>query len=734
MIYNNTDEINMTGVVQAIIYQNAENGYCVLDLDVDDTLITAVGVFPACTLGEKLLMTGNWITHPSFGKQFKVTAFERQLPKSCADMLRYLSSGVIKGIGPSTAKKIVEAFGEDTFDILENEPERLSSIKGITREKANKISINFKKQIFVHEIMIHLSKYSMTPTESICAYKAYGAEVIDKINENPYILCGERIGLRFERADEIAQTLPQGQNSIHRKRAGIVHIIRHNLKNGHTCLPRDRIIAPANELIGDNDSGTQKIIDELIEDKEIIKEFIDGRSFLFLPREFMSERNIADRIKVMLQFPPAKGKSTDREIDEIEHKNNIHFEEKQREAIKTAVEKGMLVLTGGPGTGKTTTLNGIIEVFEAQKLRILLAAPTGRAAMRMSEITGREAKTIHRLLEVNWGDNDRQYFSRTIENPLEADAVIVDEMSMVDIHLFAGLIEAIPMNCRLVMVGDHDQLPPVGAGNVLHDIIDSGLLPVVALTQVFRQSLESLIVSNAHKIVRGEHPILSSTDKDFFFMNRLNTNTALETIVELYSIRLPKAYDYKPMKDIQIICPSRKGELGTVNLNTRLQEKINPLTDDKDSYLSGGRLFIQGDKVMQTKNNYDIIWTRGKDTSSGIFNGDIGIIESINRKAKMMKIRFDTRTALYPLENIQQLDLAYAVTVHKSQGSEFEAVIMPICNMIPQLSYRNLLYTAVTRAKNRLILVGSKYEINLMVDNDKKTKRFSALKHFLIQD
>lgn len=731
MSYNNSNEINITGVVQSIVYQNAENGYCVLDIDVDDTLITAVGVFPACTVGEKLLMTGNWITHPSFGKQFKATAFERQLPKSAADMLRYLSSKVVKGIGPSTARKIVEAFGENTFDVLENEPERLASIKGITLEKANKISENFKKQIFVHEIMIHLSKYSMTPTESICAYKAYGTEVIEKINENPYILCGERIGLRFERADEIAQSLPNTQNSIHRKRAGIIHIIRHNLNNGHTCLPRDRIIAPANDLIGETNNGTELIINELIEDKDIIEEYIEGRSFLFLPREYICERSIADRINVMLQFPPAKGKSTDKEIDEIEYKNGIKFEEKQREAIKTAVEKGMLVLTGGPGTGKTTTLNGILEVFEAQKLRILLAAPTGRAAMRMSEITGREAKTIHRLLEVNWGDNDRQYFSRTIENPLEADAVIVDEMSMVDIHLFAGLIEAIPMNCRLVMVGDHDQLPPVGAGNVLHDIIDSGLLPVVALTQVFRQSMQSLIVSNAHKIVKGGYPELTSTDKDFFFMNRLNTSQALETILDLYSSRLPKAYDYKPMKDIQIICPSRKGELGTVNLNTRLQEKINPLTDDKDSYLSGGRLFIQGDKIMQTKNNYDIIWTRGKETSSGIFNGDIGIIESINRKAKMMKIRFDHRVALYPLENVAELDLAYAITVHKSQGSEFEAVIMPICNMIPQLSYRNLLYTAVTRAKNRIILVGSKYEINQMVDNDKKTKRFSALKHFL---
>lgn len=733
-MYNNLDEINLTGVVQAIVFQNTDNGYCVLDLDVDDTLITAVGIFPAVSAGEKLLMTGNWITHPSFGKQFKATAFERQMPKSSADMLRYLSSGVIKGIGPSTARKIVEVFGEDTFDIIEKEPEKLATIKGITSDKAMKMSESFNKQIFVHEIMIHLSKYGMTPTEAICAYKAYGAEVVEKINDNPYILCGEKIGISFDRADEVAQEFFKSNNTIHRKRAGITHIIRHNLKNGHTCLPRARIIEPANALLGCDSQTTQEVIDDLIEDKDIIEEFINNQSFLFLPREFFAERGIADRMKVMLQFPPAKGKSTDKQIDNIEKKNGIEFEEKQREAIKTAVEKGLLVLTGGPGTGKTTTLNGILEVFEAQKLRILLAAPTGRAAMRMSEITGREAKTIHRLLEVTWGENDRQFFAKSIENPLEADAVIVDEMSMVDIHLFNGLIEAIPMNCRLVMVGDHDQLPPVGAGNVLHDIIDSNLLPVVALTQVFRQSLQSLIVSNAHKIVKGEHPELKKVDKDFFFMSRTNSSQALSTILELYTKRLPKAYDYKPMKDIQIICPSRKGELGTVNLNAQIQEQINPLDDDKDSYLSGGRRFIVGDKVMQTKNNYDIVWTRGKETSSGIFNGDIGKILQINMRAKMMKIDFDSRTALYPLENIQQLELAYAITVHKSQGSEFEAVIMPICNMIPQLSYRNLLYTAVTRAKNRLILVGSKYEIETMVDNDKKTRRYSALKHFLLED
>ena len=392
------------------------------------------------------------------------------------------------------------------------------------------------------------------------------------------------------------------------------------------------------------------------------------------------------------------------------------------------------MLTGGPGTGKTTTINGILELYEKQKLRVLLAAPTGRAAMRMSEVTGRKAKTIHRLLEVEWGEGDRQIFTRNLENPLEADAVIVDELSMVDTHLFACLLNALPLGCRLIMVGDADQLPPVGAGNVLQDIIASELLPTVALTEIFRQSMESLIVTNAHSIVKGEYPDLSRTDKDFFFMQRGGVASAAETVTELYCNRLPKAYGYNAMDDIQVICPSKKGETGTVSLNRKLQEMLNPPSKDKESYQSGVRIFREGDKVMQIKNNYDIIWKKGKETSAGIFNGDIGRIRIINHNAGFMKIDFDGREALYPFDNISELELAYAITVHKSQGSEFEAVIMPVCGVVPQLCYRNLLYTAVTRAKNRLVLVGSKAQVQQMVDNDKKTRRYSFLKHLLTQE
>lgn len=728
------DEMKIRGFVEDVIYRNNENGYSVIDVSSGGELITVVGSLSSVSVGEELEMCGEWTTHHIYGSQFKVESFERKMPKTAADMLRYLSSGAVKGIGPATAAKIVERFDSETFDVLENKPELLSTIKGITEEKANNISKEFKKKFAEREVMIYLEKYGMTPSECLGAYKAYGMNAISKITENPYILCGEKVGMSFRRVEEISENFAFEVNSVYRKRAGIVHIIRHNLANGHTCLPRNKIITPACELLGCDEDETQSVIEKLIEDKEIVQKILDEKEFLFLPSVYLAEKNIATRMKVMLNFPPPQARPVEKDIDEIEEKESIHFEEKQRLAIMTAVKKGLLVLTGGPGTGKTTTLNGIISMFEKRKLRVLLAAPTGRAAKRMSDVTGREAKTIHRLLEVVWGENNKHTFSRNIKNPLEADAVIIDELSMVDVHLFHALLDALPLGCRLVMVGDSNQLPPVGAGNVLHDIIDSNLLPVVALTEVFRQSLESLIVTNAHKIVNGEYPDLSKNDKDFFFLSRNNMMSASSTVVDLYTNRLPKAYGYNPTEDIQIICPSRKGELGTVNLNRSLQRLLNPPSPDKEEIEYSGRVFRQGDKVMQIKNNYDIMWTKGRKTSAGIFNGDIGTILAVNHNAKCLKILFDDRTAVYPFESIKELEHAYAVTVHKSQGCEFEAVIMPVFSVVKQLSYRNLLYTAVTRAKNKIILVGSKEQVYAMVENDKKSKRYSALKYFLEQE
>lgn len=727
-------EIFIEGTIEDVVYTNPENGYSVIDISHDKKLVTAVGIIPSCSPGERIKLKGQWITHPTFGRQFKASACERSRPKSSADMLRYLSSGTIKGIGPATAAKIIDRFGEDTFEIMENSPHLLSEIKGITADKAKEIGERFRSQFAVREVMIALERFGLNPTESLNVYKAYGVTAVERVTENPYILCSDKVGMRFERADEIAASFPHEVKSILRFRAGIIHILRHNLGNGHTCLPREKVFLPASDLLGMEREEINETIEDLIIDKELIEDFIDDKSFLFLPYEYYDEKGIADRIKVMLRFPPAKGRTVDNDIDKIEEKKGIKFEEKQREAIRTAVTQGLLVLTGGPGTGKTTTLNGILELYEKQKLRVLLAAPTGRAAKRMSEVTSRPAKTIHRLLEVEWAENDRQHFARNMENPLEADAVIVDELSMVDTHIFAALLNALPLGCRLVLVGDSDQLPPVGAGNVLQDIISSELMPVVALTEVFRQSMQSLIVTNAHRIVKGEYPELSATDSDFFFLQRSNIYKAAETVLELYTKRLPKAYGYNPVEDIQIICPSKKGELGTVSLNRQLQALINPPSRDKDDYETPSKVFREGDKVMQTKNNYDIVWTKGKETSTGIFNGDIGTIVSINHNASFMKINFDGRLAIYPFDSVSELDLAYAITVHKSQGSEFEAVIMPVCSVIPQLCYRNLLYTAVTRAKNRLILVGTQNQVHMMVDNDKKTRRYSFLKHLLLKD
>lgn len=725
------NSIFIEGTIEGIVYTNPENGYSVIDLSYEKALITAVGIMPSCSVGEKIKLKGVWTNHPTFGKQFKAESCERSMPKSAGDMLKYLSSGTIKGIGPSTAAKIVEKFGDRTFDVLENSPQELASIKGISETKAAEIGERFRNQFAVREVIIALEKYNMTSSECLNAYKAFGVNAVERIVENPYILCSDKVGMRFERVDEIAGSFPVGTKAVFRHRAGIVHILRYNLSNGHTCIPREKLIMPALELLGTEREETQLIIDDLIEDKEIVEKFHNEKSYLFLPSEYYDEKTIADRIKVMLKFPPAGARTLDKDIEKIEEKHSIKFEDKQRDAIKTAVIRGMLVLTGGPGTGKTTTINGILELYEKQKLRVLLAAPTGRAAMRMSEVTGRKAKTIHRLLEVEWGDGDRQVFTRNIENPLEADAVIVDELSMVDTHLFASLLNALPLGCRLVLVGDADQLPPVGAGNVLQDIIVSGLMPTVALTEIFRQSMESLIVTNAHKIVKGIYPDLTRVDKDFFFMNRPNVAQCAEIVTDLYVNRLPKAYGYNSMDDIQIICPSKKGELGTVSLNRKLQSILNPPSKDKETFESGSRIFREGDKVMQIKNNYDIIWKKGDETSAGIFNGDIGRICVVNHNAGFMKIDFDGRMALYPFDNISELELAYAITVHKSQGSEFEAVIMPTCGIVPQLSYRNLLYTAVTRAKSRIVLVGSKAQIEQMVDNDKKTRRYSFLKYLL---
>ncbi len=729
------EEETLEGIVEEVTFQNDSNGFTVLDISVGDELLTAVGVMPGVTAGETVSLTGSYTVHPSFGRQFKVSAFSRCMPETTEQIYKYLASGVIRGIGPKKAMAIVQKFGSETLDILENSPESLASIKGISQEQAKALGDEFKKQYAMRTVMLGLEKYGLSPSECVRIFKKLGINAVEKVEENPYILCGLSIGITFERAESIENKLPKKPLPDYRISEGILHVVRHNAgSRGHTCLPREKLLKPCADMLGITQDEVDITLDKLISTAQLKACVIDAKEFIFLPSYYMAEKKIAERIRIVANFPPPAAPQLADWIDSIEKLNNIKYEEQQRLAIATAAKKGLLVLTGGPGTGKTTAIKGIINIFEKQNLDIALAAPTGRAAKRMSEVTGMEAKTIHRLLEVEWDEDDRPYFRRNLKNPLDCNALILDELSMIDIHLFASLLDALPLGCRLILVGDSDQLPPVGSGNVLQDLIISDMLPVVCLTQVFRQALESKIITNAHRIVGGEIPDLTNDGKDFFHIERGNPFLTAQTVVSLCAERLPKAYGWNPLTDIQIICPSKKGETGTQNLNKLLQEALNPQEKGKGELTVAGQIFREGDKVMQVKNNYNIEWEGKNEKGTGIFNGDIGILKKVDTKSMVVTVDFDGREALIPGENLNELDLAYAVTVHKSQGSEFKAVIIPTINIVPNLAYRNLLYTAVTRARDMLVTVGSAEQIEKMTLNDKKAKRYSALSHFLAEN
>ncbi len=729
------DFVEIQGTVEDVIFHNDESGFTVLEITTEDEYVTAVGVLPEIAAGEELRLKGNWVTHPTFGRQFRAELCERKMPSTSADLYKYLASGTVAGVGAKTAQKIIERFGEDSFEILEKFPEKLTAIKGISLSRAEKISRSFNEQFAVRQIMISLERFGMKPFECLRAYRSFGVNAVDVIKSNPYELCSEPINLSFERVELIAEELPLKPDVLYRNKAGIIHVIKHNLNNGHTCLPRRKVISPCSQLLSVDPDVIQEVIELLLEEKSLIEQDIQDEEFLFLPHIYYAETSAAERIKIMLKFPPAGRPTLMQDIENIEKRECIIYDGNQRKAIVTAVEKGMLILTGGPGTGKTTTLNGIIQLLEADGLNVVLAAPTGRAAKRMSEITGKDAKTIHRLLEVEWDKNGVPCFSRNLKNPIKADALIVDELSMVDIVVFSDLLLALPLGCRLIMVGDSNQLPAVGAGNVLHDLIESNILPVVELNKVFRQAMKSRIITNAHDIVNGKMPDLNCKDNDFFFMKRESNVSVSKTIVDLCSSRLPKAYNFSSINDIQVLCPSRKGETGSVNLNKALQAVLNPQNKTKNEMISNGRVLREGDKVMQIKNNYDIIWTRNNEEGTGVFNGDIGIIKSIDKISSTIRIIFDDeKEALYSFDLISEIEHAYAMTVHKSQGNEFNAVVMPVFSVVQNLSYRNLLYTAVTRAKKLMILVGDENVVYTMTANDSKTKRYSGLKKFLCSE
>ncbi|MGN0521405.1 MAG: ATP-dependent RecD-like DNA helicase [Eubacterium sp.] len=728
---------NLTGTIEDITYLNDSTGFGVIEVDTDDGPVTVVGVLGNVIIGEEAVFQGEWTIHQTFGRQFKANSVQRTLPADAAGMLRFLSGGIIKGVREATAVKIVEKFGSDTFNVIENEPDRLAEIKGINKARARNISRDFKMQFAARDVMNGLAQMGLNQQEAFQAFSLYKSNALDIISENPYAFIGENGGFSFERADEIAFSLQNKPPFDYRSQAGVVYVVRHNLNNGHTCLPRNSIIPIAQGLLDCSEDDVEIALDNAIEAKQLVQKDIDGREFIFLPEIYRAEASIADRIKIMIKFPPQQKEISQSEIFAFEETNGITFDEKQRQAIEIAVNKGMLILTGGPGTGKTTTVKGIITLMKNRGLDVALAAPTGRAAKRMSELTGYEAKTIHRLLEVEYREGATEpCFCHNIKNPLECDAVIVDELSMVDVTIFSALLDALPLSCRLIMVGDKDQLPPVGAGNVLADLIKSGLIGVVSLDKVFRQAMESMIVTNAHRVVSGKMPLLDNSDinSDFFLLKEDSKYNAPRKIVNLVTKRIPSGYGFEPMTDIQVLCPSRKGEVGTENLNALLQEELNPPSPEKAEIRYKGYILREGDKVMQIKNNYDVPWFKSNESSTGVFNGDIGILTKIDRAADIINVRYDDREAMYSLENVKELELAYAMTVHKSQGSEFEAVVLPTINTPQKLAYRNLFYTALTRAKSLLVIVGNENSIRAMVDNDKKSRRYSALIHFLSVD
>ena len=725
----------LNGIVESIVFKSSDTGYTVIKFRENNIIHTAVGVLPHVKEGQNLKITGSWVNHSQFGKQFKVEECEEILPTSKDGIEKYLSSGIIQGIGPVTAKKIVNKFGEDTLNILDNNIERLKEIEGIGKKKLETIIESYREQRELKNITIFLQTHGLSVNQCLKIYKKYGASSVDTVKNNPYILCDEISGIGFKTSDKIARSLGIEVDSPFRIQSGIRYVINEFCANGHTFMPKDELIKEASNVLTVSGDIIEENIKNAALDKKIKLEKVNDKEGVFTIPNYYCELGITNRI-LTLAISNFQDISVDVDhlILQFEKKNNITFAESQKDAIISAFQNGIEIITGGPGTGKTTIIKCIIEIFETCGLKVLLGAPTGRAAKRMSESTGKEATTIHRMLDMGVFEKEESVFvTNAEEHSLEADVVIIDEASMIDITLMNALLKSIKVGTRLIIVGDVDQLPSVGAGNVLNDFIESGFTKVVRLKEIFRQGKESMIVVNAHKINKGEMPKLNEKGTDFFFIRNDIQEGILNTIIDLINTRLPKFNsNWDKSKSIQVLVPMKKGVLGVTNLNERIQNVLNPKAPYKKEKEFRSMVFREGDKVMQIKNNYSLKWTRiagkGEHEGLGVFNGDMGFIESIDLEGKKLSIIFDDeRRVIYDFMYLDELDLAYAITIHKSQGSEFPVVIIPAYMGAPLLMNRNLLYTGITRAKEMVVVVGIPKALKYMVDNTRSMERYSSL-------
>ena len=725
----------ISGTIAAVVYQNQLNGYAVIKLDSEDgSMITVVGVIPSAIAGERLIVTGKWVQHSTYGKQFEAEFLERLLPDSTNDILAYLSSRAVKGIGPKTAEKIVAKFGEDSLKILDRAPERLAEISGISAKAALEMGEAFRRQVGLRRLIEFLSGYRIPASIAVRLYRVYGERSGEMVQENPYLLTQPQFGASFSMVDEMALQVGFDAGDDCRVEAAVIFELRHNLNNGHSFLPLDKLVLATAQMLDLEVQLVASALKRLAEYGSVELSEVAGLQAVYLPEYYEAEAYIADRILTMAHTPKKELPAAERFLQTIQRNKSIHYAQMQQQAILAAAERKVMILTGGPGTGKTTTLSGILELFDLLGRKTLLAAPTGRAAKRLSELTGCEAATIHRLLEAQISpENGEMYFKKCESEPLSCDALIVDEMSMVDLLLMHSLLQALPPKACLILVGDPDQLPSVGAGNLFADLIRSGAIYSVCLTEIFRQAQESLIVMNAHAVNRGTLPVLNATDRDFFFMRRHDPTKLVQTVCELCAQRLPGKMGI-PSSEIQVISPTKKGQCGTVNLNRMLQASLNPQSPQKKEAFFGENCFREGDRVMQIRNNYDILWKKPDGSvGMGVFNGDIGLIRRIDHTEGLLEVCFDDKTVSYQTDLLGELELAYAITAHKSQGSEYRAVIFVPFAGTPMLLTRGVLYTAMTRARELMIMVGNEEVIAAMTENNRRNKRYSGLRHRLLE-